>query len=322
MIRLFWGTLFCVFMSPLFLQAGTLLVSNYPEEIIEPGTLVSYPFTTKRVRFMYYHINRAKKPFEIHTFLQNNSDATVNLQLIKADGGPSPDEIHSGHRSAKTYWQRIVSGNWTPITLAPRQRLLLSAHPFRPRMVSTSLVEFETQTPEALQLIAGVVDPESPENSLLNQPATPYRCGVFPASNDTQTIRYNFDMPVYEIPIGDAPFLYDPKTNITLRGNYGMVYDLTIQAVNESPIPRELHLLFAPAGGIARGTFLINQKILETRFINHSTNLAPETIFSVVVAPQSETQILVQTLPQGGCFYPANLVLSSPIPSSNSKEIK
>jgi len=99
-----------------------------------------------------------------------------------------------------------------------------------------------------------------------------------------------------------------------------LVYDITITAVNSSDSPREFSLLFAPAGGISRGALLINRRLVETGFIGHKNNLAPEKVYSTMVAPRSQIQVLVQTLPQGGCFYPVNLVISSPTPTLNTKE--
>lgn len=302
-------------------RAGTLIVSNYPEEIYEPGVLVSTELQPSRTRLMYYHISRAKKNYLIQTVLQNLTDDTVSLQYIRSDGGPSPDEIHSGHRSALGYWRAIIGAKWTPLVIGPRQRIVLSEQPFRMQNVSTSLIEIDSPSSAKIQLTTAVVDPDFPALSALNKPANHYRFGTFDTLSKQIFVDYSFSPLIREIPIGDNNYPFDAKSGITLRGNYGLIYDITIHAKNNSPFPRELQLLFAPAGGIARGTFLINQKIVETGFINHSTNLAPEKLYSTVLAPHSESQLLVQTLPQGGCFYPVNLVIASPIPA-NYKENK
>ncbi len=322
MIRHVTHAMAIVMMAIATITAGTLIVSNSPEEIYEPGVLVSTPLPSPRTRLMYYHLNRASSAYTIQTILQNLTAVPVTVQMIKAVGGPSRDGIYSGHRSAKAYWEAIASGEWTTLTLAPFQRTTLLAHPFRSQMVSTAIVEFDTASPQSIQLVVGTVDPEIGSTSLLNQPASPYTYGEFPTTSRPISVQYNFDLPVREIPVGDEPFVVDPQSNLALRGNYGLVYDVKITAVNTSSIPREFTLLFAPAGGISRGVLLINKRIVETGFIGHKNNLAPEKVYTTTVAPNSQIQVLVQTLPQGGCFYPINLVISSPLPTSNSKELR
>ena len=322
MIRHFTTAVAIMSIATATLTAGTLIVSNSPEEIYEPGVLVSTQLNSSRTRLLYYHINRASRDYVIQTLLQNLTAVPVTVQIIKAAGGPSRDGIYSGHQSAKAYWESITSGEWTALTLAPFQRFTLMAHPFRSQMVSTAIIELDTPVPQSVQLVVGAVDPDIGSTSLLNQPAFPYTYSAFPSISRPIAIRYNFDMPVREIPVGDEPFVVDPQSGIALRGNYGLVYDITITAVNTSSIPREFTLLFAPAGGISRGVLLINKDIVETGFIGHKNNLAPEKVYTTTVAPKSQLQVLVQTLPQGGCFYPINLVISSPLPTSNSKELR
>lgn len=312
--------LVCLAIAPI--SAGTLIISNYPEEIYEPGVLVSTALPSPRTRLMYYHLNRASRDYAIQTILQNTSAVPVTVQFIKAVGGPSKDGIYSGHRSAKAYWETIASGEWTPLTLAPFQRVTLLSHSFRSQMVSTALLELDTTAPQSVQLTVGAVDPDLGTASLLNQPPFPYTFGAFPSTTRQISVRYPFDLPIREIPVGDEPFVVDPQSGLSLRGNYGLVYDIQITAVNSSPIPREFTLLFAPAGGISRGVLLINKHLVETGFIGHKNNLAPEKVYSTTVAPNSQIQVLVQTLPQGGCFYPINLVISSPLPTPNSKELR
>ena len=97
--------------------AGTLIVSNYPEEIIEPGILVSTPLAEPITRLMYYHVNRATIDYTIQTTLQNISPTPVTIQVRKAIGGPSKDGIYAGHRSAKAFWTSILENQSNKVTI-------------------------------------------------------------------------------------------------------------------------------------------------------------------------------------------------------------
>ncbi len=290
---------------------NTLLVSNYPEEIREPGKLVEAVLTDTSTRLMYYHINRATHDFVIQTAVQNLTDQPVTIRVKKGLGGPSKDGIFAGHRSAKLYWESRAQ-TAQRIVLHPFQRAIIVAHTFRPETVSTALIDIDTDKRHAVKLINGVIDTEFQDVSLLNIPAVRYIFGTFDQTIKKIEHHYSFSIPVQEIGIGSAPFLHDPLSGILLRGNYGLEYDITININNPTPTTRTANLLFAPVGGVARGAILVNGQLVETKFIDQRTNFEPHRVHQVTLKPGAQTIVRVQTIPQGGCYYPVNLVISSP----------
>lgn len=288
--------------------ADRLIVSNYPEELSEPGRLVDTNLPAGLTRLMYYHLSRASLPMTIQPTLINRGAVTVSIQWRHGLGGPSEDGIFAGHRSARLYWDKHVADQWGRLTLPPGLPVTLPPHAFRPRMVSTGLLEFNTAQSD-VSLWLDVIDPAFPMMSALHRPLTPYRFGVFDQSVETQSMTVDFSIPIQEIPIGGTRFLYDPQSGIVLRGNYGMIYDIVATLKNPTPTPGSVSLYLAPLGGINRGVVVLDQRIIESTFIHHKNKLSPEHLQRIVLQPNETRQVRIRTLPQGGCFYPANLVL-------------
>ncbi|NBV42191.1 hypothetical protein EBR96_05420, partial [bacterium] len=153
MTRFCWITGIILLASGLcFGAAEKLIVSNYPEEISEPGVLVSTPLGGKLTRLMYYHIGRAESEYEINTVLENQTGVPVTLKVRSAPGGPSRDGIYAGHRSAVGFWNAKLKNQSSRVTIPPYQHVTVFSQPLRPQMVSTAVLDFETESDGEIQL--------------------------------------------------------------------------------------------------------------------------------------------------------------------------
>ncbi|MFT5171159.1 MAG: hypothetical protein ACI9BD_000931, partial [Candidatus Marinamargulisbacteria bacterium] len=112
------------------------------------------------------------------------------------------------------------------------------------------------------------------------------------------------------IRIGGEPFLEDKHRNITLRGNYGLFYDVQINFVNSGKEPRRVNLFFTPAAGNVRGVLVINGKLMETEFLESRRQIEiSQKLFMTVVQPNEVQTLRLQMMPQPGSFYPVQLVM-------------
>lgn len=290
--------------------ADRLIVSNYPEELYEPGRLVSSPLDQGLTRLMYYHINRSSEAFILSTQLTNPNPYPVTIQWRHGMGGPSEDGIYAGHRSARLYWEKHVANQWTHLVLQAGESIQLLSQPLRHNMVSTALLEFQTNQSN-VTLTIDALDPPFLLASSLHQPSQPYRFGSFDSASQQHQLIVDFKTPIQEIALGGNQFLYDPQSQILLRGNYGMIYEITALLKNPTAAHQTVALYLAPLGGITRGVLVIDDRIIETSFISYKTQLAPELVQSFSLKPHESRRVLIKTLPQGGCYYPVNLVFAA-----------
>jgi hypothetical protein len=91
-----------------------------------------------------------------------------------------------------------------------------------------------------------------------------------------------------------------------LDGNYGVLYDISVQIENPLPESRVVRLVLAPDAGGAQGIFLVEGRWIEAPF------LIPPAEFELaqfVLSPQERRVVSIQTLPVGGSAYPVTLVV-------------
>lgn len=89
-----------------------------------------------------------------------------------------------------------------------------------------------------------------------------------------------------------------------LAGNYGVIYDITLDLVNPSAEPAAVDLLMEAGGGAARALLLINGRPVEAAMLkrNGETRIA-----RYVLSPGEVRSVHIETTPQGGSSYPVRL---------------
>ena len=91
-----------------------------------------------------------------------------------------------------------------------------------------------------------------------------------------------------------------------LRGDYGVVYDIEIEIVNPSDVPKDVSLWLNPRGGAATATFLWDDRIVE---VPRTAAFAEQAIGSVSMPPRSRRTIRLQTIPEGASSYPVRVIV-------------
>jgi len=296
------------------LQASqALLVSNYPEEITEPGTIGKVELNASSNRIMYYHKNGAKKPLFIAITLRNPTSKVVELTIKKALAGPDVDGLFVGHLSTRQWMETFFDSGET-LLLFPGIQTQLVWHLIKPDTVSTGLIDITNPQQATLNLAIRVVESSEDNVSALNRPRQPFRLGWFTTNTQVieKTITFNDSTVVEDIPIGAAPFLKDHRDGAEIKGNYALLYDIRLTLENTTAYSRTVQVLFSPLGGIARGIFMIDNRFIETAFLRQKKEeVELQKLETLILKPYEKRLIDVLTLPQAGSFYPAQLVIQS-----------
>jgi len=101
-----------------------LLVSNLPEKIAEPGTLLRERLVGKvPVRLLWHHVNFSGRPLRFAVRVINRGDTPARLHVTEAASGPHHDEIHVGHSAAWRYLALAAQGEGYVLNL-PAGRML------------------------------------------------------------------------------------------------------------------------------------------------------------------------------------------------------
>jgi hypothetical protein len=98
------------------------------------------------------------------------------------------------------------------------------------------------------------------------------------------------------------------RPNRKLFGNYGVLYNITVEMKNPTPAERVVRVMFQPGANWARGAFRIEGKLIE------APQLAPPQeaeLWSARLGPGQTRSLSIQGIPAGGSAYPVSLVVRS-----------
>lgn len=285
----------------------TLIVSNTPERIKGPGPLCTELIPSAGIRVLYHHVNDAVSTFNFIFSITNNEDKPIQIRYWKGVGGPGGDEIYVGDRAAYRFWRSIVSNNEVVETIPPNSTQIISSHLMRPQSIIAGM--FRIVSSGKADLSIAVIDPEWPATSELNQVMNPMIVRRYNSAWKDVTINFSGYPKAIEIPIGDAPFVIDALSDSPLKGNYGVIYNVALQLSNSTYRDQVAHIYFVPVGGVARGVIVINDVITETGVMDTAGQLPPAQIAEIIVPAKSTVPVHIRMFPQGGSFYPINLVV-------------
>ena len=246
---------------------GTLLFSDSPEYVKEPGILYS-DIVKDDARVFYYHLNDTKKPYKVAVVLEEASDREAMVRVTRrAMAQPSENYLQVG----KTLQEMFFSGaeEAETIAVAPRQRkLLLEAADqivLRPGELVAGMVDFSAAAPVRVSVLFYPPD-KNPLQYISDAEILPadehHLRGTFIGMNRTlrlKTPHHPKKDGIGCVVLADGEL--DPYREgvdatdgsiVTNYGNYGVVYRL------EVPVRATTHFFMSPMGGGYAGVVRAN----------------------------------------------------------------
>jgi len=173
-----------------------------------------------------------------------------------------------------------------------------------------------------LAIAPSALDSDIP--GLLAQPKLPgdghHRTGVFNLSsyaNDTLSYRVGGDDVSLDYGLHTPPTV-DPPDGRDF-GEYGVWRTLNFTVTNPTAQPAMLYLYEQPMGGPVRSSFIVNGAVppveIQCARASERYQIAP------VTAPPGATTIQLQTMTDGGSFYPLEVGLTATPPSPSPPPI-
>ena len=83
-----------------------LIVSNYPEKLSGPGTILNQTYTNSKIRIMFHHINSYNDNLNFFISVTNTGSDVLELAIAAGVGGPSKDVIYTGHIATKSFLEQ------------------------------------------------------------------------------------------------------------------------------------------------------------------------------------------------------------------------
>jgi hypothetical protein len=304
-----------------------LFYDDDPEHVNDDGVLFRATVTAAAPTRLYYYHDAGQDPRRLVVALTAASQDPTSVQLVEAVAGPNMDVMHVGHTVAKNFLLTKTRGLGTVVSLPQDQPFLLTDLPMASRQLVSGTVDLRVLSggPVTVTVLAASagIDPRS----LLSGPVLPgdghHRTGVFQVSGfGAHALSYSIggSNPATLV-IGDTdptPPSADPGAQGHDYGDYGVLHTIDLTISNPSPNPATAYLYFKPLAGPARGSFLVDGSLDEIGCVRVAQ---PYQISSFELSPGQTTRAVVQTMTDGGSFYPAEIGLTSTPPQPHAPAI-
>ena len=289
-----------------------LLVSNQPERITEPATLLRERLIGKApVRLLWHHVNKAKRPLRFVVRLVNPGETPARVHVTESASGPHNDEIFVGHQAMMRFLGLVAQGEGYVLSI-PAGRMLdlhdvrMPAEDIVSGLARVSPIAGDDLLLEVLAEDAWPTDAyflPVPDRLRADPPLTPYR---YEAAKEVPL--------AYEA--GGAWSFYsigrDFSANLQgqkLFGDYGVLYTITITCKNPTAEPARCFMTLRAGGGVARASYFLHGKLTETGLLRSGVE---EVIERLLLAPGEERVVKLVTMPESGSNYPITLTVRSP----------
>ncbi len=297
-----------------FKDIKTLMVSDRPEAFDSDGVLFSGKFTVDNpTRLLYFHQNSDKNPRRLWIQLKNNSRETVHVMTGGAMGGPSRWGVTVGHMAAMRFLEMYQNAIGYTIQIPPGESVNLIDLQMTNSQVICGYFHMSIRKGKELDVyVKNSQDLDSsndPEDlPVLKKPFDPFRIhprGIFEPATIEEYLEYTIgEDDKVSCVVGQAPWLIDPVSGEPNNGNYGVFYKFNVKMKNPTDKIRRIGFYFVPAGILARGSFILDGKIMETGMVRFPS----KQVFAVMdLKPGAEKQVTILTTPEGGSYYPISV---------------
>lgn len=286
-----------------------LLVSNLPEKITEPATLLRERFLGGApVRLLWHHVNRSPQPLRFSIRVANLGTEPARVHVTESASGPHHDEIFVGHQAMMRFLALTGQGEGYMLDVPAGRMLEL----------------YDVRLPvDAIVSGLAHITPVSGDGLLLEVLAenTWPTCAYFPLvperlRNDPPLTPYRFEAEkevALEYENGGAWAFYsigkEYSTNLQgqkLYGDYGVRYTIGMTCRNSTTEPGKCVVSLRAGGGVARVSYFLHGKLQETGLLR----AGHETIIErLELQPGEQRQLKLITVPESGSNLPITLTI-------------
>jgi hypothetical protein len=293
-----------------------LLVSDFPETLVENGTLFYADVTFEQpARLLYYHYNSTTSaPRRVVVKAQNSGVESSFLELIAGIAGPSPNVLAVGHESTKRFLVREAQSEGQVFEVPPHATVNISDQIMPPGTLVSGLMQLRVVSGSDVRVAVVVQDasdiPVGPISETLLSSAVRHARGVYSVPDFTYDISYAIGDDPASLTIGKLP-LPNLVQGEVLGGDYGVKQSASLTLMNPNPTGARVGMWFDPRGGRATGTFLIDGALVELHPVDVGK---PALLRTFDVPANGYRRVGIVTMPEGGSSYPVRVIFSSQPP--------
>lgn len=295
------------------ISAASLMVSDYPETLTEPGVLFTADLERNRAsRFLYFHYNPKGQPQRrIVLRAENHTSAFSVVQFIEGRAQPSRNEMQVGHESTRLFLRREASNEGVLYRIAPMSSVNLVVQDLPENTVIGNMLQLRVLSGANLHLLLYAQDASASADAPivagdLLQSHVRHARGIYDIAEFSYTREWDVTGAYLELPIGAIP-LPNALQGEALAGDYGVVQAFTVNITNPTGAPQRVAIYENPRGGPATGTFLIDGVVVQSHQVPAFSRYK---LRQYVVPARGFVRVTIRTVPESGSNYPLRLVFA------------
>ena len=296
-----------------------LYYDDDPEHVGADGVLFRGTVTPAQAARLYFYHDATTDPRRVIVLLTATSESPTTVQLIDATAGPNMDVLTVGNVITRDFLQLKARSEGVVVDLPQDEPYVVHDVPAGPRQLVAGSIDVRILSggPVTVTVLAASagVDPRT----LMNGPVVGgdghHRTGTFTIANfGTDALAYDAGGADAKVVIGDRePTPPNADSNGTTHdyGDYGVLHTINATLNNPSDAPATAYLYMRPIAGVARASFLVDGNLVQVGCVRTPV---PYQVATFALAPHQTTRSFVQTMTDGGSFYPIEIGVTATPP--------
>ncbi|MBV8432744.1 MAG: hypothetical protein JO029_00515 [Candidatus Eremiobacteraeota bacterium] len=303
-----------------------LLYDDDPEHVAVDGVLFRHTIDSAQPVRLYYYHDAVAGPRRLVVVLSNASPNPASVQVIDATAGPNEDVMHVGDAATRQFLVGKARNQGVILDLAQDQPLFLHDIGMNAGQLVAGTVDLRVLSGGPVGVTVLAVSPGIDPRTLLDGPMLPgdghHRTGTFRIdAYGNERLDYVTGSTDPAVVIGDrdpTPPSVDPAAAGHDYGDYGVTHNIDVTMQNAGDAPATAYVYFKPLAGVARASFLVDGNAVELGCMRVPQ---PYQIASYAIPPRQTIRAFVQTMTDGGSFYPAEVGVTATPPQPSAPPI-
>jgi hypothetical protein len=302
---------------------GLLFYDDDPEHVSQDGVLFRGSVSLAAPARLYYYHDDLADQRRLVVALRSRSEDPTSVQLIEATAGPNIDVMQVGESVSKRFLLTKKQHEGVVLDLSGDLPYLMTDLPMTARQLVAGTADLRVLSGGPIDVTVMAVSPGVDPRTLIDGPLLPgdghHRTGVFSiAGFGSESLSFSAGGPDAVTVIGDTdptPANVDPAANGRDYGDYGVLHTIDLTLENPGAAPAPAYVFVQPLAGPARGSFLLDGNVVDIGCVRVPSRYQ---ITAVQLLPGQTSRVVLQTMTDGGSFYPIRLgvTATAPLPSA------
>ena len=299
-----------------------LFYDDDPEHVVQDGVLFRAQIAAGQPSRLYYYHDDGTDPRRVVVVLTSLTQNPTSVQAIDVSAGPNIDVMQVGHAVSREFLLTKSRSEGTILDLPQDAPYFVADLAMNARQGVAGTMDLRVLSGGPVKVTVLAVSPDVDPRTLLDAPVLAddghHRTGAFRlAGFGTDSVSYNVGGEDAKVVIGDrepTPPNVQPTDDPSAGhdyGDYGVTHTIDVALANPTDAPATAYLYFRPIAGIARASFLVDGNLVEIGCVRQPV---PYQIASYDLPAHQNQRAFVQTMTDGGSFYPVEIGVTTTPP--------